>query len=158
MKTQGEGNYASTVSSNTRDRGLTLSPKIQSNDPWLFDTAYAVEDQDLDALLGPVRFDSIVEDARNDGLDIDTLFYDSFQLPKPPTKRQKLARDVSGNQLLQVEYNGSIPRNHSVSPPPGVCTSTKLISVYLITRRIRPAAQSCTIACTIGDCRIATRA
>ena len=127
---QGEGNYASSVFSNTRDQetvqGLTLSPKIQSSDPWLFDAADAFEDQDLDVLLGPVQFDLIAEEARRSNLDIDTLFNNEYQLPEPPAKKRKLTRELSEEPLPASEPNEPVCGKGLVSTPPGVRNVTKV--------------------------------
>jgi hypothetical protein len=128
-ETQGEGNYASSVFSNTRDQetvqGLTLSPKIQSSDPWLFGAADAFGDQDLDALLGPVQFDLIAEEARRSNLDIDTLFNDEYQLPEPPAKKRKLTMELSKEPLPASEHIEPFCEHGPVSTPPGVHNVTK---------------------------------
>jgi hypothetical protein len=121
MENQGEGNYASAVSSDTRDhktdQGLTLSPKIQLNDPWLYDAAGVFGDQDLDALLGPVKFDLIVEEACKNGLEVDALFNGQYQLPEPPAKRRKVTRELAEEALPLLETNGSTSQPKSVSVP-----------------------------------------
>ena len=121
MENQGEGNYASTASSDTRDhktdQGLTLSPKIQLNDPWLYDAAGAFQDTDLDALLGPVKFDLIVEEACKNGLEFDALFNGQYQLPEPPAKRRKVKRELAEAALPLLETNGSASQPESVSAP-----------------------------------------
>jgi hypothetical protein len=125
-KTQGEGNYASTVFSDTRDQeinqGLTLSPKIQSNDPWLFGAAGTFDDHDLDALLGPVEFDLIAEEARNEDSGVDVLFNDPYRLDEPPAKRRRLTRELpeatSQRTVSALPYlrNSTKVFQNSVSP------------------------------------------
>ena len=148
METQGEGNYASTVFSDTRDQetdqGLTLSPKIQSSDPWLFDAAGAFEDQDLDALLGPVQFDLVADEARKNGLEVDALFNEQYQLPEPPAKRRKRTRELS-NPLTSLEPNEPGWEHGPVSTPPDIRNITKVsqCSVPPGTGNFDQASRSC---------------
>jgi hypothetical protein len=75
MDTYGEGNYASTGSSENRDRktdhGLTLPPKIQSSDPWPLNATFSTEGlEDFEILLGGFGpnnpFDDSYQRARED--------------------------------------------------------------------------------------------
>lgn len=124
METQGEGNYASTVFSDTRDQetdhGLTLSPKIQSNDSWRLDAAETFEDHDIDALLGPVQFDLIADEALKNGLELDALFNDKHHLPESPTKRRNLTGEPP------PEGVGPAGEQASVGTSPDVCNIAKV--------------------------------
>jgi hypothetical protein len=75
MDTYGEGNYASTESSEDRghktDRGLTLPPKIQSSDPWPLNAAFSTDGlEDFEIFLGGFGsnnpFDDSYQRARED--------------------------------------------------------------------------------------------
>ena len=142
MGTQKEGNYASTVFSNNRDQetvhGLTLSPKIQSSDPWLFDAADVFGDQDLDALLGPVQFDLIAEEARKSNLEVDALFNDEYQLPEPPAKKRKLTRELSTEPLTWSKPPEPVCEQRPVSVPSAVFTITNVLLVSRIIRQFQP--------------------
>ena len=121
MEIEGEGIYASTVSSDTRgptDQGLTLSPKIQLNDPWLFDAADSFQDQDLDALLGPVNFDLIAEEAQKRNYGADFLIDSEYQPYEPPAKRRKFTRALSAAPYVPLELNGPDCQSETVSAPP----------------------------------------
>ena len=139
---QGEGNYASSAFSNTRNQetvqGLTLSPKIQSSDPWLFDAADAFGEQDLEVLLGPVQFDLIAEEARRSNLDIDYLLNDEYRLLESPAKKRKLTRGLSNQPLSSPEPNGPIYEEGPVSTPPGVCNIAKEFTVRRNTWQSHP--------------------
>jgi len=99
METAGEGNDASPGLSDTRDQqtdqGLTLQPKMQSSDPWVFDPSQLPNDVDLDALLGPVQYDLDIRE--NESQEDDSWLYDLFQvgdqLPEPQSKRRKLSKE-----------------------------------------------------------------
>jgi hypothetical protein len=101
MGATGEGNYASTEFSYTReretDRGLTPQPKIQSNDGCLFGAMESLSDADLDALLGPVQFDLDLPgvDSRKDDAWLYDLFNAHYQLPEPSSKKRKFTAETS---------------------------------------------------------------
>lgn len=150
METEGEGNYASTEFSDTRDQqtdhGLTLQPKIQSSDAWLFEAADSLSDVDLDALLGTVQFDLDVQrhDLRQDDAWLYDLFKADDQLPEPPSKKRKLSREppqelVSGDHSTKpAEVDHSVctlPLLNSLAnilqqpPPPNLLSKLSFPSV-----------------------------
>lgn len=92
MSVEGEGNYASTTVSDTRDQetdqGLTLSPKIPSENPFLLDTGNLTH-EDYEQWLGPSELDLVPEEVQEDDSWIDDLFNEP-DVPEPPAKRRKI--------------------------------------------------------------------
>jgi hypothetical protein len=148
---EGEGNYASTAFSNTRDQetnqGLTLPPKIQSNDPWLFDAtgSGSLNDEELEALLGPVDWDqeqdkqrenTSKEDAsRGDNL-VAGLSRADVDSPEPPNKRRRVsvelelepAKDTESRRVtesVQAEPSEPIGNIEQVGNSSLICNSAK---------------------------------
>jgi hypothetical protein len=162
METQGEGNYASTAFSDTRDQetdqGLTLSPKIQSSDAWLFDAAGTFSDQDLNALLGPVEFDLVAEEARKNGLELDVLFNDEYRLPEPPPKKRRLTGELLKESLPPFESNGPACPQETVSALPDVDNVTKVfqnpISPRISEQALKPISDT---PSSLQQSRIASR-
>ena len=122
MEIQGEGIYASTMfldtSDQEADQGLTLSPKIQLNDTWLFDAHDGFQDQDLDVLLGPVNFDVTIDEPQEHDLSVENLIDDQSQLLQRSPKRQKLTRALLKPIYPLIELNQSICQHEGVSAPP----------------------------------------
>jgi hypothetical protein len=123
MGAEGEGNYASTEFSDTReqktDRGLTPQPKIQSNHGSLFGTTDSLSDADLDALLGPVQFDLEFpgEDFRKDDAWLYKLFNAHYQLPEPSSKKRKLTGETSKEHGSEQHSTSSADLGDSVCIP-----------------------------------------
>lgn len=104
MSTEGEGNYASTIDRDT-DQGLTLSPKIESDessDQWALDVDNLTHEdierflgsgdfqfpsgEDNENVLNPVELDFQPEEVHEDTSWVDALLYDG----EPPSKKKKL--------------------------------------------------------------------
>jgi hypothetical protein len=110
MEFGGEGNYASAES---KDRsGLTLPPKIQSSDPWLFDATNSISNEDFEALLGPLQVDLDGERLRREGSWIPTLLDTEHQPSEPPRKKPSLTGELSNDSV--VEYGRHMGENESV--------------------------------------------
>jgi hypothetical protein len=145
---EGEGNYASTAFSDTRDQetnqGLTLPPKIQSNDPWLFDAtgSGSLNDEELEALLGPVDWDQEQDKQREDaseedasrGDDMVAGFRVDVDSPEPPNKRRRVsvelepAEDTETSRLtdsVQAEPSKPIGNIEQVGNSSIICNSAK---------------------------------
>lgn len=99
MEGRGEGNYASTafLQGHQTDQGLTLSPKIPSNDTFHFDTAipWCRGEADFGAFLDPLQLELLGEQTQTDDSWIHALaIHDDCQPFEPPSKRQRLAVDL----------------------------------------------------------------
>ena len=145
---EGEGNYASTAFSDTRDQetnqGLTLPPKIQSNDPWLFDAtgSGSLNDEELEALLGPVDWDQEQDKQREDaseedasrGDDMVAGFRVDVDSPEPPNKRRRVsvelepAEDTESSRLtdsVQAKPSKPVENIEQVGNSSIICNSAK---------------------------------
>jgi hypothetical protein len=112
---EGEGIYASAACFETRDpktdQGLTLPPKIQSNDPWPFNAARSLANDEIDALLGIGQVDLPEREPRRDDSWVLTLFQHEYQLPGLPRKKRR---------LTDLPAPGSNQEGRSVSRTPSV--------------------------------------
>jgi hypothetical protein len=148
---EGEGNYASTAFSDTRDQetnqGLTLPPKIQSNDPWLFDAtgSGSLNDEELEALLGPVDWDQEQDKQRENASKEDASRGDNVVVglsradvdsPEPPNKRRRVsvelelepAQDTESSRLtdsVRKEPSKPIENTEQVGNSSIICNSAK---------------------------------
>ncbi|TAQ91514.1 hypothetical protein B7494_g231 [Chlorociboria aeruginascens] len=123
LERQGEGNYASTAISHTRDQetihGLTLPPKIQSDDPWHFDAGDLINDEDVEALFGP-GWPGMCEDGVQKEADVHTslLEHDDSQLSDPPSQRWKPNDKPSSSAIVTGVVEDIMAKKQSVSRKP----------------------------------------
>ncbi|CAD6500136.1 BgTH12-04239 [Blumeria graminis f. sp. triticale] len=126
--TRGEGNYASSECLSDRnqgiDQGLTHSQKVTSVDPWKYLHGPTSLDEELDALLGPVKFDlndktnAISRDSWVEGLTAD-----AYQPAAPSCKRRKFKPDQAQSSSIE-ESSYEVDVDNVFLPPHG----SKLLS------------------------------
>jgi hypothetical protein len=120
MDTYGEGIYASTGLSQTRDPqtapGLTLPPRIQSNN-LLQNAAEDISNDDFRLFLGRPTPDWLEPTVQYNDPRVPTLFDQEHQLPEPRSMKRKLTghqeevlgRSCPRERPVEAQVSVSVP-------------------------------------------------